>query len=263
MNIPAIQTSTPNTDHLLNRGLPKWPQMIVTGASVTIDQAKEIIFATDDFFTDECEYSGGNAREFNKRYREEAGLEAFRIFFGPRWADLYQAKERLRAHLKCISTEYVSNNWASSSFIFGPHGWCSPSGRIFYSDNIGKYPSVGEVLAEWEKIADRFTFLDLNITLMDGEGCEEDTNPVVNIKVKGGYATLQEPDLDIHDECIQERDTTAALKHIFNADAYSSHEIGLPMDWYNEAAHIVKNAIAELNLYDVQPKLEHGILIDQ
>ncbi len=36
--------------NLLNRNLPKWPQMLVTGDSLTIEQAKEIIRRTDRFF---------------------------------------------------------------------------------------------------------------------------------------------------------------------------------------------------------------------
>ena len=46
--------------------LPKWPQMIVTGKRVTVDQAKEIIFRTDSFLSDASDYSGGNARNFNR-----------------------------------------------------------------------------------------------------------------------------------------------------------------------------------------------------
>lgn len=48
--------------------LPKWPQMIVTGKPVTIDQAKEIIFRTDSFLTSSDEFAGGNNREFNEWY---------------------------------------------------------------------------------------------------------------------------------------------------------------------------------------------------
>jgi hypothetical protein len=32
-------------------GLPKWPQMRVTGKKISISRAKEIIFATDTFLT--------------------------------------------------------------------------------------------------------------------------------------------------------------------------------------------------------------------
>lgn len=38
-------------ENLLDRGLPKWPQMLVTGASVTKEQALEIIRRTDSFFS--------------------------------------------------------------------------------------------------------------------------------------------------------------------------------------------------------------------
>ena len=45
---------------LLDRGLPKWPQMLVTGASVTKEQALEIIRRTDSFFS----YPHGNDHAF-------------------------------------------------------------------------------------------------------------------------------------------------------------------------------------------------------
>ena len=65
------------SDDLLNLGLPKWPQMMVTGKHVTLEQAKEIIFRTDPFLVDTSKYSGGNAHEFNAWYRKEAGLDLF------------------------------------------------------------------------------------------------------------------------------------------------------------------------------------------
>lgn len=56
--------------------LIKWPQMIVTGASVTREQAKEIIIRTDPFFSDIAPYAGGNDQEFTIRYQQQSGVLA-------------------------------------------------------------------------------------------------------------------------------------------------------------------------------------------
>ena len=34
-------------EEAFRRELPKWPQMLVVGKDITVEQAKEIIFATD------------------------------------------------------------------------------------------------------------------------------------------------------------------------------------------------------------------------
>jgi hypothetical protein len=53
---------------LSSGSLPKWPQMIVTGKPVTVENAKDIIFRTDSFLTSSDEFSGGNNKEFNDWY---------------------------------------------------------------------------------------------------------------------------------------------------------------------------------------------------
>ena len=54
----------------------KWPQMLVTGQTVTDrDTIIEILLLTDSFLTDTSQYSGGNNHAFNLMYRTKAGLE--------------------------------------------------------------------------------------------------------------------------------------------------------------------------------------------
>lgn len=191
-------------EELLNKGLPKWPQMIVTGKSVTSDQALDIIFRTDSFLTDCDEWSGGNAKDFNNWYREIAGLNNFRIENSGDSTDFkllrpfWDKREQFLNTIGFINTNYVHNSWGSCAFVFGPHGWCHPNGKIQYSDNIGKYPSVEEVLEDWTKLAVAFPYLDLNVTLMSGEDGEEFKFPVVNIHVVDGNATLEEPNIGVH-----------------------------------------------------------------
>lgn len=210
--------------------LPKWPQMVVTGEQVTIEQAKEIIFRTDDFLSSSCKYAGGNCTEFNTGYREKAGLGT----------DDWDLSEYVREKIKYVETQYVSNTWGSSSYVYGPHGWCSPTGVIFFEDNIGKWPTVQEVYDDWVSIATAFPFLNLSVTLISGEHCEDDTHPVVTINVKdGGVQSVAPVSFTLPD-----RPTRRDLSFIMD----SRHEIGLPQNWYDEYAARVKVYADEYHL---------------
>ena len=221
---------------LLNLGLPKWPQMIVTGKSVTVEQAKNIILRTDDFLTDPYEYAGGNNHRFNTQYRKMAGLDRIKK---NDWAKLHIFGAKLREEIGNVDCEYVQNTWASCAFIFGPHGWCWPDGTIQYVDNVGKWPSVETILEEWTKLAAAFPYLQLNVTLMNGEGCQEGLSPVVNISVMQGIASLELPNLLVHESAtFVDRADNAMLLHLENRD----REQGLPKEWVEEFAAIVKQA---------------------
>ena len=53
-------------EQYFNLHLPKWPGMKLTGNSVSIEQAKDIISRTDKFIIDMSKDAGGNNREWNK-----------------------------------------------------------------------------------------------------------------------------------------------------------------------------------------------------
>lgn len=167
-----------------NAWLPKWPQMIVTGEPVTVEQAKEIIRRTDRAFTFP---GGGNNRKYLKWFRDTVRMPED-------WQELGLFQEKWGV----IETQYVHNNWISSSYVLGPHGWCHPNGKIGFVDNIGKHPSVQDVLDDWNLLAKEFPFLKLAITLMSGEFCGEDIYPVVSIVVSDGQAVQVPADLTLH-----------------------------------------------------------------
>lgn len=146
-------------------GLPKWPQMIVRGTAVTVEQAKEIIRRTDRSFTGTL---SGNDHATNRVIVKKIGMPAG-TFYDPRdRAPNYDwdAVETFRTAWGAIYTEYVTNDWIACSFIGGPHGWCHPDGTVFFSDNVGKYPGVEDVARDWAAILSEFPFLDLTATLM-------------------------------------------------------------------------------------------------
>lgn len=210
--------------------LPKWSQMFVSGKPVTIEQAKDIIFRTDHFLTDSYEYAGGNERAFNVAYRKKAKLNTI---------EHDRNKQlQLRSSIQFVYTDFVVNDWASSAFIGGPHGWCSPSGQISFVDNVGKWPTISKLYDDWSIIAEAFPYLDLNVTLIHGELYAVDADPVVNFRVVDGTVTVETPNLTVHPE---------AVLDLVEAPYTFPDELGLPTTWYNEFAEKVAQVIDEQN----------------
>lgn len=186
-----------NKEQYFNKHLPKWCQMLVWGEPVTHEQAMEIIIRTDSFF----EYASGNNQKFNESLKNKIGFVDWfdfekqypdREFKFDKYNEYMKFEEEFRNSIKYINTEFVNNSWISCCFIGGVHGWCHPTGEIGYVDNIGKYPSVEEVYNEWVLLSKEFPFLNLYVTLMSGEGCEDERHPVVTMKVENGIVTFIE-----------------------------------------------------------------------
>jgi hypothetical protein len=246
------------------RDLPKWPQMLVTGKPVTIEQAKDIIFATDTTLTSTW-VIGGNDRDFSNWFKEITGYGKIN---SDNWrtkkpysemsaeeqkADrdlqnrVWRAGEAVRERADFLGTTYVSNSWADCSFIFGPHGWCHPDGNISYIDNVGKWPSVEEIFNDWTKIAKRWTFLDLHVTLMNAESCDAATSAaVVTFHVHDGIVEMFEGSIEPHKNKPLSRNIQTELAFGLPRGQ------GLPRHWITEFAEkirpIVDEVVKEFNL---------------
>lgn len=203
-----------NKKEAFGKGLPKWPQMRIIGEPVSEELAKEIIIRTDKFFDS---MHSSNSHNFDKECRKIFGIPEQPNLYG-KWQkvfDIFDKKDaatkdelewankerdrlrdiedrywdffdKLHKDIGYISDEYIYNSWFSSCFIFGPHGWMNPDGTIGYIDNIGKWPDVESVYNYWVKIAKEYPMLKIRITLMNGEGCEDNIEPVVTMKVANG-----------------------------------------------------------------------------
>lgn len=194
-------------EQLLNQGLPKWPQHVVTGVPVSVAQANEIIRRTDTFVTHGY---GGNDRDFERALRKKLGFppswDDYEGTSPSPWADSvwrekqHEATEAFNERWRPVSTEYVHNSWIACAFIGGPHGWCHPDGQIGFIDNVGKWPSVENVYDDWKKLAEAFPFIDVGATLKNGEeGFEGSDVSVVSFRVRNGTVTLVDPsEEDVH-----------------------------------------------------------------
>ena len=183
-----------NTE-LMERSLPKWPQMIVTGTPVSEMQALEIIRRTDVFFA-----------TFSLDDKQLAAeiMSAIGVPDRPDFTkDMPNRIEAIRAYaekLDCwrnawgvIRSRYVYNNWIDGSHALGFNGWCHPDGRIGYAYNIGAWPYVQSVYHDWVMIAREFPFLELEVTLMNDEWCEDASKPVVSMLIRDGKVELVDP----------------------------------------------------------------------
>lgn len=170
--------------------LPKWPQMKVLGEKIEKEQALEIIRRTDTFFS----YPSGNNHSYIKSVVDKLKMPHFNKKKEETFEANFKNREKWLERWGYITTEYVHNTWISSAFIGGPYGWCHPDGTIQYGNNVGKWPSVEQVYNEWSILAKEFPFIKLDVTLMDGEECEENIQPVTSMRVEDGKVCFVEED---------------------------------------------------------------------
>ena len=188
-------------DTALTLVLPKWPQLYITGPDVSVEEAKAIIFKNETFLTS-LGAGGGNNHQWNRWAVGLMGLATVSTSYDGgalEWNDGLRSQAlvklgwaiREKWRNECaLSTEYVYIDRASCSFIGGPHGWCSPEGKIYYDDNVGKWPSVSAVHDDLVAIAAAFPFVKMTATLFDGESCTDGRRPVVTFQVGDGKVTV-------------------------------------------------------------------------
>lgn len=259
-------------------GLPKWPQHLVCGRDISVDQAKEVILCTDSFF---LQGYGGNNRAWEAWAKETLGINGFpteklreeywKVYHEVKkvlgeekckevpnypWSLGQECEEKYVLGAKAVyGLGYVYNSWVSSSYIGGPHGFANPSGKIYSSDNIGKWPSCQEVVRDWVRIAHRFPFLELVAILFDKEYSEEGRSPVYALQVKDGEVTrikdLQQA-LSLYEEYKNSsgHPTTSLdpmasflLRLNSGSDGWRSGEQGVPDQWIEEWGKLLRPMI--------------------
>lgn len=217
--------------------LPKWPALVVLGAPVTPTQAAEILIRTDGFLF------SSNDDEFVRELFAELGVETT----GERWPDpadwdsWYAARDRYGV---LTNLDYLRNSRVVSSSVNGPHGWLDWDGRVHTTSyNVGKWPTVEAVLAEWELIARTWPFLDLKSQLMSGEVCEDDVRPLVEFRVRDGRVTV-----DVEPKTMQAPPTfldTGALLRRLTSSRGERGERGCTVEQFRGALVVTQRALAE------------------
>ena len=154
--------------------IEKWPICAIYGDKVSKEQADEIIRRTDAFFGG---YDGNDHAWNNKAaaivgrpdwsdFRPKDNEEATNTW--DEWYGKYVvARDAFREKWRYIETYHLSNEWLSTCNAMGALGWCHPDGTIQYSQNIGKYPEIKEVLHDLTLIAEAFPFLHMFCTIVN------------------------------------------------------------------------------------------------
>ncbi|QDJ96288.1 hypothetical protein Xoosp13_101 [Xanthomonas phage Xoo-sp13] len=162
----------------------KWPAMLVTGDKVTPEQARDIIFRTNG------SYISTNDRDFEAKVMEYLGIPKGEYGY-------YNGYDKLREKFQSLSLHYLNNDRISSCWVGGFHGWMNWDGTVFSNNyNIGKWPSVEEVLEDWAAIAQAFPYLNLRCQLLNHESSEDIEEPKVTVEyvVKDGTVAMFLPE---------------------------------------------------------------------
>lgn len=234
--------------------LPKWPATFITGESVTLEQAKDILFRTDGSLSAISLYGFGNDRKFRDLCQDAFGWKPIIEMQESKSDDPeirgrgWELSSLWAEKMGHVHTEYIYNRFLATSYIYGPTGWCNPDGRIhFEGHNIGKYPSIDEVAREWDRLLTAFPYINLVCTLFSGEHCEEGAEPLVTFVVRNGVVSVIPPDLSLHSvqpkPPVEEDDDN--LVKILTASIHGdySFERGWPDDWVMEFAEKSKAAV--------------------
>lgn len=226
---------TVESQDLLSVSLAKWPGLLVSGPSISADDAAEILLRTDGgplVYSPCC-----NDLAWDRAVNEALGL-APGDYSASSEVRLEQgrARERTRNSLGWLDLSYLSNHQIASSWIGGPHGWLNWSGDVgCNSFNIGKWPSVEDVLGDWSSIAEAFPQLILTGQLLSAEIGEEGSSPIVEFLISGGYVTLRQPFAKL--EFSSERDFEALMtQRMLNPHG----ERGCTIDQVQRALEVVR-----------------------
>lgn len=177
--------------------LPKWSRFVVEGDDVTPDKAAEIIVRTCDL------YFYSNDHDWRRQVHKALGILSTTNTHGMSSPDSDKIK-KVKNELGVLDLDYLQNHQIASSYIGGPHGWCSWDGHIGCDGyNIGKYPSVKSVYKEWKQIATTWPFLKLRCQLWNKGYGEEDSHqrPVIEYIIENGNVTVIEPKKKLRHPC--------------------------------------------------------------
>jgi len=214
--------------------LPKWTKIVIIGDSVSVETAKEIIFRTDEFLVDAYGSMGGNNKEFTQDYLEESGLSSL---YKDGKVD-YLASEAVKQELGFIPLAHFHNYWASCNFVAGPNGFCTPEGKICFAGHMDKHPTVEELCNDLEPLAQAFPELKMNVEIYSKE---DGIEFLMGFIVKDGEVTITKENMELINKVDPILFNTAEIhRKNLNVD-YS--EFGLPVEWYEEFASRVKDAV--------------------
>lgn len=242
----------------------KWPQLIITGDTIKDrDVINEILISSDTFFTDFGHNSGINNKQFGKSYQALSGIQyvidmqryferhdiSIAIYDPVDAEDTYvynnvitYVSDRLDEMTGQLDCTYLINRFATSCFVYGPHGWLSPEGKIDYIDCVGKWPSVHGIYQDFYNIANRWPFIKLTATCIDTlyiDG-QDIKKPLFNITINNGRIKISDPDLSVHESKNLDENLNLPGRQFKS----TAEQIGIDIPRMIEIADIIRPMIA-------------------
>lgn len=165
--------------------LGKRPGLLVVGRDVDEELGFKI-----NFETSYLPYFCVNSAEERDAIYKALGIKDCTSFdYLDQWAE---------DHGCSLYVRFLANQNFFSSSENGGHGWVSLDGKVgCNSFNIGPWPQLGNIEAEWKLIAMKYPELELQSQLLDGECCDCDKRalkPLVQFNISNGKVkTILEP----------------------------------------------------------------------
>lgn len=182
----------------MNVELPKWPELLVTGKRITLEQADKVIVRTAWLHGLGCNDDRWTKTVFDAfKVKRTAPEPIRRTYWTHRWPRTnvdFNEWDRVAEELGVLDLNYLTNDQITSTSTDGPHGWVHWDGTIGTGRGclLGKWPEVGEVHEEWSRIAQAFPFLDLTAQLVTNRYSREDgmVEPLVTWTVANGAVEM-------------------------------------------------------------------------
>jgi len=150
----------------------KWPAARLRGPDVSIENALEFIRRTDRFLVGD---GFTNNHLFEASYLKLAGMGDDRYSGNFDW----EREDRFKAAFGHIYLTHLRSRWVASSYVGGPQGPVSPSGKVLLAVNFGKWPTEEEIEGDLTKIAEAFPWLTFDLSVW-GHREEGDDGPPSN-----------------------------------------------------------------------------------
>lgn len=143
----------------------KWPGLLISGKSVTSEQAAEIMIRTSRWPLNLPHHK----IYFEKSIYKMMGAQKTILF--DKYSYDWDSLDILMKDHGILPIQYLSNDFIEPfHYLFGKRGWCDWQGEIgCHHYNIGKWPTLEDISNDLSIIAAAFPYLELEVQVLSDE----------------------------------------------------------------------------------------------
>lgn len=202
-----------------NIDLPKWPSLHMTSNTVVDhDTVLDIITRSDRFITHYSMQKIIMERDLKEivEFWNKSGLNKIFKLGDNNIKDHIIIDGIFEKKLNSVYYNMLPMDRIYSNFVYGSNGWIDINGLIHFQLNVGKWPSIEELVRDFQTIIEEWS-LPFNATIYNGEHMETYIQPVLNFISDGNDLTLTFPDEDFknivdHSDNPQETELETIIK---------------------------------------------------